>query len=236
MDVRLIGYTEDIEIIIAASAKATRDKPVDVLLDNYTIEQSRDFIGQLMSRGHEGISEFAFYIFAVKGVSRILTHQLVRHRIASYLQLSSRHMDLHSAKHVKPRKIKENITNNTAFEENSKKARDTYSSLMANGVHLEDARFTLPGALETHIVVGMNARTLNNFFGHRLCGKAQWEIAELAKRMHSLVFEKTPSLFWAIQRPCVKRGKCPEARSCGYFKTEEYKIHRNRYLKGYPNE
>lgn len=236
MNVTLIGTIPDIEKIIAASALSTRNKSAEMLLDELSLEKSRKKIGELMSFGHEGVSEFAFFIFAVDGVSRILTHQLVRHRIASYLQMSSRHTDLSKMDFVIPPKIEKNPEALKILLNSYEQSKSDYSKLLVLDITKEDARFILPDSSMTHIVIGMNARSLNNFFGHRLCNKAQWEIRELAEKMRSLVLEIVPSLFWAAHRPCVIKGKCPEKKGCGFENSDEFKIERVRYLKGYPNE
>ena len=232
--IELLGFIPDVEKIIASSSKATRSKPAAVLLRDMDEEEARKHIGRVMSYGHEGISEFAFFIFSVSGISRVLTHQLVRHRIASYLQMSSRHTDLSELDFLIPPKIKDNPEAYRMFMEFIKYARSNYKKLLELGIHKEDARYLIPDSIETHIVIGMNARALNNFFGHRLCEKAQWEIRYLANKMKELVKKETPSLFWSEHRPCVIRGKCPQIRSCGFWKKEEFKIERKKYLEGYP--
>lgn len=235
MKVELLSFIPDVERIIASSSKATRSKPATILLKDMDKEEARKHIGRVMSYGHEGVSEFASFIFAVSGVSRVLTHQLVRHRIASYLQMSSRHTNLSKLDLIIPPKIKDNPEAYLIFNEFNKFAKDNYKKLLDLGIPKEDARYIMPDSIETHIVIGMNARALNNFLGHRLCKKAQWEIRSLANKIMELVKNETPSLFWSENRPCVIRGKCPQRDSCGYANTDEYTIERKKYLKGYPH-
>lgn len=235
MKVKLLGYIPDIERIIASSSKATRAQPADVILEKIGKEEARKHIGRVLSYAHESISEFAFFIFSVSGVSRVLTHQLVRHRIASYLQLSSRHTDLSDFDFIIPPTIAANTEATRIFNEFKKSARSNYKELLKLGIHKEDARYLLPDSIETHIVIGMNARSLNHFFSLRLCEKAQWEIRDLAQKMRALVKEKTSSLFWSDPRPCVIRGCCPQRVSCGFWKTKEFEVERKKYLEGYSN-
>jgi len=237
MKVTLLGYVDDVERIIAACSEATRSKPSDSLLTTLSQEDARKHIARVLSRGHEGISEFAYFIFSISDVSRVLTHQLVRHRIASYLQMSSREMDLSNVDFVVPPKIKEGSKTAKIFEEAVDTARARYKELLTAGIKYEDARYLLPSCIETHISVAMNARSLNNLFGLRLCGRAQWEIRELAAKMREIVKLITPSLFWSEPRPCVRQGFCPEGKkSCGFWKSEEFQKEREKFKRGYPNE
>jgi thymidylate synthase (FAD) len=238
LQVLLLGYVNDTERIAAACVKATRQKESAAdLFDQVDLESAREYLGRVLPRGHEGIAEFSYFIFSVSGISRVLTHQLVRHRIASYLQMSSRDIDLSSTGFVMPPEIAKDHATKKAFLESIKNSCDSYRDLIEKGIHYEDARYLLPDGIETHIAIAMNARSLNHFFGMRLCTRAQWEIRDLAKQMRKLVRSIAPSLFWSEPRPCVIRGYCPEGKnSCGFYKTEEFNKEKKRYDKGYPHE
>ena len=235
----LLGYINNAEKIIAACSKATqKEEPADIIIGKLTEEAARKHIGQVLSRGHESISEFAYFIFSISGVSRVLTHQLVRHRIASYLQMSSRERDISEAGFVIPPQIKKNTTSARIYKEGLEASIKKYEELLANKIAYEDARYLLPDALHTHIAVAMNARSLNHLFCLRLCTRAQWEIRELADKMRNIVRPLAPSLFWSEVRPCVLRGYCPEGKkkSCGFWQSERFKEECEKYRKGYPNE
>ncbi len=237
IQVELIGYIDDIEKIIASSSMSTRRKrPAHEILKEIDLDKAREHIGRVLSYGHEGISEFAFFIFSVSGVSRVLTHQLVRHRMASYLQLSSRHIKICDFGYVVPPSIRKNTEAYKKYIFLINKANEIYNNLINLGIPKEDARYVIPCSIKTHIVIGMNARSLNNFFGLRLCEKAQWEIKILAKKMYNLVKDIAPSLFWSIHKPCVIRGFCPQEESCGFINSEDYKRERKKFMRGYPNE
>lgn len=238
LHVSLLGHVENIERIAAACAKATRQRESAAdLLDQLDLESARKYLGRVLSRGHEGIAEFAYFVFSVSGVSRVLTHQLVRHRIASYLQMSSRDIDLSSTGYIMPPEVAKNPQTKKTFTESMKKSSASYRDLLEKGINFEDARYLLPDGIETHIAIAMNARSLNHLFGMRLCTRAQWEIRELARQMRKLVRSIAPSLFWSEPRPCVIRGYCPEGKkSCGFWKTKEFKQEKKRYDKGYPYE
>jgi len=155
-----------------------------------------------VSSGHESVLEHAVFTFSVKGISRACSHQLVRHRIASYSQQSQRH--------VKPTKIEDwyvTPPSLTKFEgellEHFAGTFDDfmhivaliYDNLIKAGIPEEDARFVLPNACKTNIVITMNARELRHFFKLRRAKEAQWEIREMADRMFELVQPLAPNIF-----------------------------------------
>jgi thymidylate synthase (FAD) len=234
----LLGYVDNIEKIIAACSKSTqRKESADAIFDELNEESARKHIGQVLSRGHESVMEFAYFIFSISGVSRVLTHQLVRHRIASYLQMSSRERDISEAGFVVPPQIKKNAEIARIYKEGLEASIRKYEDLLAKKIAYEDARYLLPDSLKTHIAVAMNARSLNHLFGMRLCTRAQWEIRTLADKMRKIVKPISPSLFWGEARPCVIRGYCPEGKeSCGFSKSKLFERELEKYRKGYPHE
>jgi thymidylate synthase (FAD) len=154
--------------------------------------------------------------------------------------MSSRERDISKDGFVVPPQVKKNDTTIRIYKEGLEASTRKYRELLANGIAYEDARYLLPDSLRTHIVVAMNARSLNHFFGLRLCSRAQWEIRELANRMREIVKPISPSLFWCEPRPCVMRGYCPEgaksAKSCGFVTSKNFEKETEKYRKGYPNE
>ncbi len=168
--------------------------------------------------------EHASFTFAVEGISRACSHQLVRHRIASYSQQSQRYVSEESGfDFVVPPIFKEDDVLNTLFKEAMEHSHKYYCKLLKElekrGIKGEsarqDARFVLPNAAETKIVITMNARELLHFFRVRCCSRAQWEIRALATEMLRLVKRVAPLLFKDAGPSCVV-GKCPEGRfSCG---------------------
>ena len=171
--------------------------------------------------GHTSVTEFCDFTFHIEGVSRALSHQLVRHRLASYAQRSQRYYSEGNFDYVVPNSIK---SNQGAFEEYTElmyTITDIYRLLQEMGVPNEDARMVLPNACETQIEVKMNLRTLMNFMNERLCSCAQWEIREMAKKMRDEVIKEVPILADYLVPKCEKNGKefgaCNESksRSCG---------------------
>ena len=193
----------------------------------------------LVNLGHESPIEHVNFTFGVEGVSRTLTHQLVRHRIASYSQQSQRYVKLDQFEYIIPPSIAKDKEANKLFVEAMEKDQEYYNKIidilfqkyfkeyLQQGMKeneasqksekkaIEDARYVFPNACETKIVFTMNARSLLNFFKLRCCNRAQWEIRELAIGMLKSVKEVYPTLFKNSGPGCL-RGPCPEgSMTCG---------------------
>ena len=212
--VKLIAHTTQAERVVAAAAKLCYStSPVGELFDGLDDERIGGFLAKLRDSGHVSPFEHAGFTFAVEGVSRVATHQLVRHRIASYSQRSQRYVAANGVTCVVPPEISRNEKAARVFGESLAASQAAYEKLSALGVPREDARFILPHGLETAIIVTMNARELLHFFELRLCRRAQWEIRGVARMMLSLALSEAPRLFEDAGPSCV-RGACPERDSC----------------------
>jgi thymidylate synthase (FAD) len=164
----------------------------------YDKEEKEDygsFVKRIVNRGHESVLEHAVFSFRIEGVSRALTHQLVRHRIASYSQRSQRYVDEGEFDYITPPAIKDNENAEKIFKDIMLKSEEAYKELRGMEIHKQDARYVLPNAVETKIIVTMNARSLRNFLSLRMKKDAQWEIRDLACRMYDLVHELAPQIF-----------------------------------------
>jgi len=232
LKVKLIEYTPNPEKVIAAAAKLCYSAVgIDELEKKLDDESAKKFLDMLMSYRHESPIEHVSFTFAIEGVSRSLSHQLVRHRIASYSQQSQRYVRLKQFDYIVPPEIEKDEEAKKIFVnamENSQKAydkltyilkekylKDEIESISAEKKAIEDARYVFPNACETKVIFTMNARTLVNFFNHRCCNRAQWEIRNLANRMLKLVKEVAPILFKYCGPSCVN-GTCPEGKiTCG---------------------
>lgn len=202
MEVKLIAHTPEPERLIGAIAKSTRDpRPFADLLK----EDNAAILKKVLEMGHHSVLEHASFTFYINGISRVCSHQLVRHRIASYTQQSQRAVDLSGADFIKPR----TLANEDLFQEVVERARRAYAEFLGRGIPKEDARYLLPSAVATSLVLTMNARELLHFFSLRCCMRAQWEIRELAYRMLAEVRKVAPLIFAEAGPPC-KRGSCPE--------------------------
>ena len=184
-----------------------------------------------LASGHESVAEHASFTFAIEGISRACSHQLVRHRMASYSQQSQRYVNMDGFEYVVPESIRnsETIWRNEYvcdevstlewYEKLMGELSEQYSQLVKVGIPEEDARYILPNACKTNIVVTMNGRELLHFFRLRCCHRAQWEIRELADKMLDLVKDVAPIIFDKAGPSCVATGRCPEGkRSCGRVK------------------
>jgi len=154
-----------------------------------------DFTKDLISWGHEGPFEHIKFTFFVSGISRVLTHQLVRHRIASYLQMSNRHSEPLATAYVIPEPLLNNHKAIGMYERMIEQGWDNYKTLQDYGVRREDARYVLPPGYFTHILVTMNGRELRHFFQLRCSKDAQDEIRTLAKKMLIICYGKFPAIY-----------------------------------------
>lgn len=243
LKVNLIEYTPNPEKVIASAAKLCYSAVgVDEILHGLDEENVQKFLDKLMSYGHASPIEHVSFTFAIEGVSRSLTHQLVRHRIASYSQQSQRYVKLDQFEYIIPPEIAEDDNAKEIYIEAMKKSQQSYdeitsilkekyinrgmSKLNAEKKAIEDARYVFPNACETKIMVTMNARSLINFFEHRCCNRAQWEIHVLADEMLKKLKEVAPILFKNAGPKCAK-GHCTEGTmTCGNIKEVQEK-----YLK-----
>ena len=217
MQVELLYHTPDPERAIATAARLCY-APVGAseLMETMPPERVQSVLSTIMKSGHFSTLEHVSYTFAIDGVSRALTHQLVRHRLASFNQQSQRYVKFKDGlATVKPDTVAENEEASALFDEAIEAAVMAYTKLLEAGIPAEDARYLLPNAAETKIVVTMNVRELLHFFELRCCNRAQWEIRELAQKMLELVRPTAPYVFLDAGPSCV-RGKCSEGKmTCG---------------------
>ncbi|MFA7637007.1 MAG: FAD-dependent thymidylate synthase [Monoglobales bacterium] len=232
MNVQLLAYTPDPEKIVASAAKLCYSSAkVSDIMDGLDEEKTEKFLNMLMDLGHESPVEHINFTFGIEGVSRSLLAQFTRHRIASYSVKSQRYVSEKEFSFVVPPAIENNEAAKKIYLETMAKDTEDYNRLtdllkadhMANGMEekkaekaaQEDARYILPNACETNMIVTMNARSLYNFFHHRCCTRAQWEIRECAFLMYKLVKDVAPTIFKKAGPSCVA-GPCPEGKmSCG---------------------
>lgn len=232
MNVKIIAHTPNIENVLASAGRLCYSKVgVEDLMNKFTQEDNEKFVKMLADMGHESPLEHVSFTFAVEGISRACSHQLVRHRIASYSQQSQRYVNLNETfDYIIPPNISNFLDTETVFNNAIKDIKRYYNYLVNsleleyidNGLNkrdaekkaIEDARYILPNACETKLVFTMNVRTLLHFFEKRCCTRAQWEIRDMANEMLRLCREVSPILF-NNAGPTCKRKECPEgAMSC----------------------
>jgi thymidylate synthase (FAD) len=215
LKVTLINHTKDPDRICAAAAQSCySEKGATELFETTSEERARKMIEKVVGMGHLSVVEHAHFTFSVEGVSRSLTHQLVRHRIASYSQQSQRYVGMDKAEYVIPPSLSADPEARRLYSKAMDDAWKTYREL-AQKVPKEDARYVLPNACHTNITVTMNARELWHLFRLRCCRRAQWEIRLMAWKMLEEAREVAPVLFGDAGPGCF-RGSCPEGEySCG---------------------
>lgn len=220
MKVVLVRHTLSPEEVVALGARLCYSKArVDDLLTRVEAKDQTDFVHKIMGMGHDSVLEHASFTFGIEGVSRTLLAQITRHRVASFSVQSQRYVSYESGfGYIVPPKI-EALGEEAVrkFEQQMDTMHQWYTQwqqkLGTGEGGNEDARFVLPGACETRMMVTMNVRELRHFFSLRCCNRAQWEIRELADKMLELVKEVAPVLFADAGPGCV-RGACPEGDKC----------------------
>jgi len=153
------------------------------------------FLRARLREGHESIIEHASATFEISGISRACSHQLVRHRLASYSQESQRYVDMSDPDLVVPDAVKASPEAYEVWSSFVDQVKDVYSDLRGLGIRKEDARFVLPNAAETRIVMTMNFRELRHFFRLRLAPEAQWEIRRVALEVLKQLAPHAPTVF-----------------------------------------
>lgn len=179
--------------------------------EKVTKEDVKKHLPLLMMAGHHSILEHSKITFTIEGCSRTCTHQLVRHRLASYTQQSQRYVKVDKPEYVIPDSIKNNPKALEKYEKLMKKTWNAYKELINMGIPKEDARFVLPNATRTSIVVTMNFRELLHTMSLRMCYNAQWEIRNIFWALWEQVMQIAPHIFIHAVPPCIKRGYCPFA-------------------------
>ncbi len=225
MKVRLVAHTPDPDLTAAAagmtstSARATLE-----ILEDFKDEEKKKkalfILKKVMESGHTSVLEHASFTFSISEVSRALTHELVRHRIASYTQQSQRYVKFDREKDfIHPKTMEKNEKTKKMYSEFLNESVRVYNELVKEGIPFEDARYVLPNAAPTNIILTMNGRELLHFFALRCCERAQWEIRELATEMCRQAKEVAPVMFSKAGPSCSQRNYCPEGKlTCGRMK------------------
>lgn len=198
MEVKLLAFTPEPELVCAKAMRACRTKQ-----PAHKLELSSEDVVRLVRNarklGHLSVFEHASFTFSVAGISRACSHQLVRHRMASYSQQSHRAVAMTRSDVVVPPSVQKSSQSFEVFKKSVDDSFNSFNRLLELGVRLEDARYVLPNALTTNLTVTMNARELLHFFRLRLASSAQWEIRELARRMLQEVKKVAPVMFEQIE-------------------------------------
>lgn len=205
MKVTLVGYTDE-WVANKATQRCRSGKPYAELGDKNVLDHA-------LGSGHDSVLEFVDYTFAIDGISRACSHQLVRHRMASYEQTSQRHVNMDGFQYIMPISIQNDVESENEYKQLMNCIASFYKDMVNAGIPEEDARYILPNACATNLVMKINARSLKNFLSLRMCNKAQWEIRELADEMYKLVCKCTPQVAEYMGPPCWFDG-CKELNPC----------------------
>jgi thymidylate synthase (FAD) len=218
MTVALLRYTPNPEHTVAAAARLCySDVSASQLDEKMSDAQVKRLLSHVIASGHHSTLEHVSFSFAVDGLSRASSHQLVRHRLASYSQQSQRWVAFSQASYVTPPSVSADPQLRRDFEEAVDAAFAAYRRLLEAGVPAEDARYLLPNATTTRLVMTMNARELIHVCSVRLCRRAQWEIRALFEDVKVEVAKVAPIFADYLQPKCVPLGYCDEEReSCGF--------------------
>lgn len=212
MKIELITHTQ---LPAGTVTKAASVCYSDRHLHDISQDIDHSLLHHLKTMNHESVFEHATFTFAITGISRSCLAQLTRHRIASFSVRSQRYVTEDSFKYVIPKSIANDPIALKEYLYLITEIKDVYSYLIKkHGIPKEDARYILPNATETQLIMTINARSLFNFFNLRLCNRAQWEIRELAEEMYGLVSFKAPELFRGVGPDCVTGGCKQGKKSC----------------------
>ncbi|MCP4650504.1 MAG: FAD-dependent thymidylate synthase [PVC group bacterium] len=230
LDIRLLEMSQNaISLIYSACRQCYSAKFAGDIFkeEKVAIEQQEAFVKEIVASGHESPLEHVKFTFAVQGISRALTHQLVRHRLASYSQQSQRYVKESDFDYIIPDSIESDQILKEEFLKTMELIQKSYNTLLVRFKEKgkqgekanQDARFVLPQAAETKIVVTMNCRELIHFFKHRCCSRAQWEIRILADKMLEICKEHLLSVFSEAGAKCESLGYCLEGEKfcCGRY-------------------
>jgi thymidylate synthase (FAD) len=211
LKVVLLSHSPDPERAVATAARnCYSPRDIETIDENWSPGEIETMVSRVRDAGHLSTFEHTMFSFGVSGVSRALTHQLVRHRHMSYEQKSQRYIKVRGQfDFITPPSIAARPEIKAKYDALMEQIAAFYADAMAAGAPAEDVRFALPNAAETQIVVTANARALLDFFTLRTCNNAQWEIRELGFAMLRLAKRAAPSLFVRAGATCV-RGYCNE--------------------------
>jgi thymidylate synthase (FAD) len=190
MKVELLAITPDAEKLIEKAGRTCY-----LSFDKITEDSTEKFIRMLIKSGHESVLEHAYATFRITGGSRAFTHQIVRHRLCSFSQQSQRYVDEKGFEVVTPHSIEKNREAKILFDDFIKNAKDTYTKLQSLGIRKEDARFILPNAVESEIVISSNFREWRHVLKERCDKAAQWEIREIALEILKILKKSAPTVF-----------------------------------------
>ena len=219
VNVEIVGYTPNPEVTVAIAARACfRDEDYYALKGKLSEHDVERILAAVIAKGHHSVLEHATFTFAISGISRVVSHQLVRHRIASYSQLSQQRSDASMADFVVPPDVRKAPDFAAEYGDLMVRCQEFYKRLVEHGIARGTARYVLPSGFTTRIVMTMNARSLFNLISQRECAAEEWEFRQLATLIHRQLMNVAPGIFRYAGTECETHGVCPEGEvglDCG---------------------
>lgn len=206
MEVRLISCVKE-DVANLATERCRSGEPFESM-------PQKDVLDKAIHSGHTAVMEFVDYVFAIDGISRSCLAQLTRHRMASFCVMSQRHVNMDGFQYIMPISIQNDVESENEYKQLMNCIASFYKDMVNAGIPMEDARYILPNACTTNIIMKINARSLANFLSLRMCNKAQWEIRELADKIYAIVSKETPIVSNYFGPSCWFDG-CKEDYPCG---------------------
>ena len=221
IQVNLVNYTPNPELTIAAAARScVRNLDYELVCAELGHEDVQRILRSIIERNHHSPLEHATFTFAISGVSRVLTHQLVRHRIASHSQLSQQRTESSRLQFTTPLEIQQHPELAVEYQDMMKQCQELYRRFVRCGISKGSARYVLPSAFNTRVVTTMNARSLLNLLAQRECEVEEWEFRQVALLMHDELMKVAPNIFKFAGAPCKTQGHCPEGEKgskCSHY-------------------
>ena len=190
MQVELLAITPDAERLIEQAGRTCY-----MSHDRITEESSGKFVRMLISKGHLSVLEHAYATFRISGVSRASTHQLVRHRLCSFSQRSQRYVKEAENGFVIPPTVSRSDDALAVFRDSVAASTQAYLRLLSLGIPREDARFVMPNATRSELVLSANFRELRHIVMTRGSREAQWEVRGIVTQMLGLLKQHAPNVF-----------------------------------------
>ncbi len=219
INVEIVGYTPNPEVTVAIAARACFSDEDYYSIEGHLSEHDVErILATVIAKGHHSVLEHASFTFAISGISRVVSHQLVRHRIASYSQLSQQRSDASTLDFVVPPDIRRAPHLAAEYRDLMVGCQEFYNRLVEDGIPLGTARYVLPSSFTTRIVMTMNARSLFNLIAQRECAAEEWEFRQLATLIHRQLMTVAPGIFRYAGTECETHGICPEGEvglDCG---------------------
>jgi len=233
--VELLAYSPDPERVVAVAARRSYSRhPAKELWDELGDEEVSELLYRVIRQRHLSVLEHVHFTFAVEGVSRALSHQLVRHRIASYTQQSQQRASEQHFEFVVPPEIEDDPVLVREFQETMNNLGTAYQRMLDKGVKKGLARYVLPNACTTKLIMTMNARSLFNLISQRICGVEEWEFRTVATKIHEVLMTVAPNIFKYAGPPCVTELVCYEGENgerCGRYRMIPGAVLRNGFRK-----